>query len=347
MALIIEELNRAHRVQVRYRMDGDKFTLGRAYNNDAILEDMHADGRHAEIHRDEDGNYILHDLNSINGSQLLGNLQDKSVKPGEISSHQIASGDLVQFGKSRLRLFNCDDAVPEATPLHSLESFFSGLSRPLNAILLVLAVACSTVLLSYLGYARSYEWTLAVNILASATIGLAIYAGAWAFIGRVVKHETHFFAHLSIAAIGALTYTVWEWFSGVLNYNFAIGDLMEALDFLVLAIILPAMLWCACYLATNLRRGWRWAVALVLPIGFLGLSLVESVGKLDDFSEAPEISTELKYDNMLLRKPVPMQEFIASSPALFDIPIKKNKSETEKGQNAAAEDIGDNVEVEQ
>ncbi|GAB2887551.1 FHA domain-containing protein [Microbulbifer echini] len=346
MALIIEELNRAHRVQVRYRMDGDKFTLGRAYNNDAILEDIHADGRHAEIRRDESGNYTLHDLNSVNGSQLLGNLKDRSVKPGEISSHQIASGDLIQCGKSRLRVFNCDDHVAEATPLHSLENLFSSMSRPLYAALLVLAVALSTVLLSYLGYARTYQWTIALNILASAIIGLVIYAGIWAFIGRVVRHETHFFAHLSIAAIGALSYAVWEWFGSVLNYNFAIGDTMEILDFLVLAIILPAMLWCACYLATNLGRAWRWAVALVLPIGFLGLSLVETIGGIDHFSETPEISTELKYDNMLLRKPVPMQEFIAGSATVFDIPIEKDDSEeTESRDGSSAED--DSPEVEQ
>ncbi|WP_444924156.1 FHA domain-containing protein [Microbulbifer sp. DLAB2-AF] len=345
MALIIEELNRAHRVQVRYRMEGEKFTLGRAYSNDAILEDIHTDGRHAEIRREEDGSYILHDLNTVNGSQLLGNLKDRSVKPGEISSHQITSGDLIQCGKSRLRIFNCDDDVAEATPLHSLENLFASLSNPLYATLLVLAVALSTVLLSYLGYARTYQWTIAVNILVSAVIGLVIYAGAWAFVGRVVRHETHFFAHLSIAAMGVLTYAVWEWFGSILNYNFAIGDTMEVLDFLVLAVILPTMLWCACYLATNLGRAWRWAVALVLPLGFLGLSLVETISSIDDFRETPALSTELKYDNMLFRKPVPMQEFITGSAALFDIPIKKEEPENESKENSPAEN--ENVEVEQ
>jgi hypothetical protein len=345
MALIIEELNRAHRVQVRYRMEGEKFTLGRAYSNDAILEDIHTDGRHAEIRREEDGSYILHDLNTVNGSQLLGNLKDRSVKPGEISSHQITSGDLIQCGKSRLRIFNCDDDVVEATPLHSLENLFASLSNPLYATLLVLAVALSTVLLSYLGYARTYQWTIAVNILVSAVIGLVIYAGAWAFVGRVVRHETHFFAHLSIAAMGVLTYAVWEWFGSILNYNFAIGDTMEVLDFLVLAVILPTMLWCACYLATNLGRAWRWAVALVLPLGFLGLSLVETISSIDEFRETPALSTELKYDNMLLRKPVPMQEFITGSAALFDIPIKKEEPENESKESSPAEN--ENVEVEQ
>ncbi|WNZ55742.1 FHA domain-containing protein [Microbulbifer sp. MKSA007] len=336
MALIIEELNRAHRVQLRYRMDGDKFTLGRAYDNDAILEDIHSDAHHAEIKRGEDGQYVLHDLNSTNGCQLLGNLKDKSVKPDTIAQHRISSGDLLQCGKSRFRVFHTDDPVPEATPLHSLENLFSSLSHPLGAILLLLCFGFASVLMSYLGYARNYQWTIAVNILATAIIGMVIYAGVWAFIGRVVRHETHFFTHLSIAAIGALTYTFWEWLRGLINFNFAIGTTIQVLDFLVLAIILPAMLWSACYLATNLARGWRWTVALTLPLAFLGLGLAESVNNMDEFSEVPPISTELKYDNMLFRNPVPMQEFIGNSADLFDISIKKK--ETKEGAEGSSSD---------
>ncbi|WP_323845447.1 FHA domain-containing protein [Microbulbifer magnicolonia] len=327
MALIIEELNRANRVQARYRMDGDRFTLGRGYDNDLILEDMHADAHHAEIRLAEDGCYYLRDLDSVNGTQLLGNARDKSIKSGDVSERMIESDDLVQCGKTHLRLINSEAAIPEAVPLHSLESFFGNLSRPAGAIGLLLTVALTTLVISYLGYARNYEWTVAVNLLSGSVIGLLVYAGAWAFIGRVVRHETNFFTHLSIAAIGALIYTGWDWFSTLLNYNFALGNLVQLLDFVVLALILPAMLWCACYLATNLSRGWRWAVALVLPWGFLGLGLAETIGGMDDFSDIPEISTELKYDDLLLRKPVPMEQFIASSPALFDIPIEKKKEE--------------------
>ncbi|SEA45568.1 FHA domain-containing protein [Microbulbifer marinus] len=341
MALIIEELNRAHRVQARYRMEGEHFTLGRGYDNDVILEDVHADARHAEIRRDEDGSYYLHDLSSVNGTQLLGNTRDKSVKFDEISERKVATGDLVQCGKTHLRLIDSDADMAEAVPLHSLESFFEGLSHPAGAIGLLLTVGLATLLISYLGYAREYEWTIVVNLMAGSLIGLLIYAGAWAFVGRVVRHETHFFAHLSIAALGALIYNAWEWFSSLLNYNFALGRLIEVFDFLVLAAIFPAMLWCACYLATNISRGWRWAVALVIPWGFLGIGLAEELADMNDFTDIPEISTELKYDNLLLRDPVPMEQFIASAPALFDIPIEK-KEEEEQGtdEDSAAPEQG-------
>ncbi|MFC6633035.1 FHA domain-containing protein [Microbulbifer taiwanensis] len=342
MALIIEEINRSHRVHARYRMEDDRLTVGRGYDNDIILEDVHADAHHAEIRLGEDGCYYLHDLNSVNGTQLLGNLHDKSIKPGAVSERMIESGDLVQFGKTHLRLSHSEAALPEAVPLHSLESFFAGLSHPAGAIGLLLAVALCTLLVSYLGYARNYEWTIAVNLLSGSVIGLLVYAGAWAFIGRVVRHETHFFTHLSIAALGALVFTGWEWLSSLLNYNFAMANTTSMLDFLVLAILLPAMLWCACYLATNLSRGWRWAAALVLPWGFLGLGLAEEIGSLNDFSEIPEISTELKYDDLLLRKPVPMKQFIASSPTLFDIPIeKKNEESKETDEETVAPDNGE------
>ncbi len=343
MALIIEELNRANRVQARYRMEGERFTLGRGYDNDIILEDIHTDANHAEIRLGEDGCYYLRDLDSVNGTRLLGNVRDKSVKGGDISERRIESGDLVQLGKAHFRLTQSEAAMPVAVPLHSLESLFERLSHPAGAIGLLLAVALSTLLVSYLGYARTYEWTIAANLLTGSVIGLLVYAGAWAFIGRVLRHETHFFTHLSIAALGVLIYTGWEWFSTLLDYNFSLGYLAQVMDFAVLALLLPVILWCACYLATNLSGGWRWGVALLLPWGFLGLGLGEEIGTMDDFTEVPEISTEIKHRDLLLRAPVPLEQFIASSPTLFDIPIEKSKGEQEKPatETAAPENGGD------
>lgn len=330
MALIIEELNRGQRVQARYRVEGERFTLGRGYDNDLVLEDIHADAQHAEIRRGEDGCYYLRDLDSVNGTRLLGNNHDKSVKRGEVSERLIESGDLVQMGKTQLRLCDSEAAVPEAVPMHSLESLFERLSHPAGAIGLLLAVALSTVLTSYLGFAREYEWTIAINLLAGSAMGLLVYAGVWAFIGRVVRHETQFFTHLSIAALAALVYSGWEWLSTLLDFNFSLSGLISMLDLALLAILLPILLWSALYLATNLSRAWRWGIALLLPWGFLGLGLAKDIGKVNDFRALPEISTELKHRDLMLREPVPMEKFIAGSPELFDIPIEKKDGEEEE-----------------
>ena len=344
MALIIEELNRANRVQTRYRMEGDRFTLGRGYDNDAIIEDMHADAEHAAIERREDGCYYLCDLDSTNGVQLLGNNRGRPTKYTEIDKERmVESGDEIQLGKTHLRLINSEASMPPAVPVHSLENILHHFAHPFGAIALLVLLAALTLLISYLGFAQDYQWTTAVNVVIASVIGLLLYAGAWAFIGRVVRHDSQFFTHLTIAALGALVYTTWEWFSSLLDFNFALGKVIPLLNVAVLAILLPTMLWCACYLATNISPRWRLGVALALPLGFLGLSLAEDIAEVGDFQDVPQISTEIKHQQLLWREPVPLDEFIADTQRLFDIPIEKDDDESKdtKPVNAAPEKEND------
>ncbi|WP_250459150.1 FHA domain-containing protein [Microbulbifer litoralis] len=335
MALIIEELNRANKVLARYRMEGDRFTLGRGYHNDVIVEDMHADAAHAEILRGDDDCYYLHDLNSVNGTQLLRNNRDKSVKGAEVDERMVESGDEIQLGKTHFRLTDSEAATAPAVPLHSVEGLFERLAHPALAIALLLAVTAGFVVVSYFGSAEEYQWNIALNLIAGTAVGLLVYAAAWAFIGRVVRHETQFFAHLAIASLAALAYLGWERISSLLDFNYALGETLPLMNFAVLAVLLPAMLWCALYLATNITPRWRWGVSLALPLAFLGLELAGQVGSIREFSEVPEISTTLKHDSLLWRQPVPMDQFIASSPEMFDIPIEE-KADQDAGDGEDA-----------
>ncbi|KUJ83513.1 hypothetical protein AWR36_006560 [Microbulbifer flavimaris] len=337
MALIIEELNRAQRVQARYRMDGDRFTIGRGYDNDAILEDAHADAHHVEIVRGEDGGYLLRDRNSTNGTQLVRNQRDADVQAGEVQERRIVSGDEIQLGRTHLRLVDSEAPMAEAVPLHSLENLFSRLASPAKAVTLLILAGLTTLLIAYLGTAEEVRWTGAINLFFGSIIGLLIYAGAWALIGRVVHHESLFFTQLAIAALGALLFAGWEWFSTFLDYNFAMGNLVEIINVAILAILLPAMLWSAIYLATNITPKWRLAAAVALPWGFLGLTLMEQIGDMAQFDGIPQISTEIKHKDMLLRSPVPLDEFVAKSPSLFDIEIEQEETGTEAESQAEPE----------
>ncbi|MBB5211007.1 FHA domain-containing protein [Microbulbifer hydrolyticus] len=338
MALIIEEINRAHRVGTRYRMDGERTTIGRCYDNAVMVEDPHADPVHAEVVRDEDGCYVLRDLDSLNGMRLIRNFRDKSVKPTNIREHLIESGDEIQIGKSRLRFIDTEMSVPPAIPLHSAETVFDRLATTPVAVALCVLVAALSLWMAYLGSTSEFKWTGAVEVLTDAVLGLLIYAAAWAFIGKVVKHESHFLAHLSIAASAALLYAAWQWFGTLLNFNFSLHQVMPLLNILVLAILIPVMLWCAAYLALNIAPHWRLVASILLPWCFLGFAAAVEIGKMDEFSGAPEVSKELKSKDFLWRKPVPQKEFLASTPALFDIPIEKSKNKRGKSSSKTASD---------
>ncbi|MBY6190305.1 FHA domain-containing protein [Microbulbifer agarilyticus] len=327
MALIIETIDRAHRVCNRFRMEGDRATLGRCYSNEVMLEDPHVDPVHAEVLKDDDGCYVLHDLKSLNGMRLMRNFRDKSVKPMDVDAYQIQCGDEVQLGKSRVRFIDSAMSVSPAIPLHSAENVFDRLATPLVAILLCLLVAGISLWLAFLGSTSEFPWTRVVEVLTDVIFGLLIYAAAWAFIGKVVKHESHFLAHFSIAATAALVYAAWQWFGSLLNFNYSIHHAIPLLNILALAVILPVMLWCAAYLALNIAPHWRLVASIVLPWCFLGFLAAVEIGRMDEFSGSPEVSKELKSKTLLWRKPVPMDEFLAATPALFDIPIKKDKDD--------------------
>ncbi|MFV8781349.1 FHA domain-containing protein [Microbulbifer sp. SA54] len=327
MALIIEEISRAHRVHTRHRMEEDRATLGRSFNNAVIVEDPHVDPVHAEVIRDEDGCYVLRDLQSLNGVQLLRNCRDKSVKPAVVTEHLIQSGDEIQIGKSRLRFTDTDNSVAPAIPLHSAETVFDRLATPMVAVGLCLLVAGLSLWLGYLGTANKVPWTKGIEVITNTIIGLLIYAAAWSFIGRVVRHESHFLAHLSIAGAAVLLFTGWQWFSTLLDYNFSISQAMPLVNTVALGILLPVVLWCAAYLALNLTPRWRLAAAILVPWCFLGLAAAMQIGEMDEFSESPQVSKELKYKDLLWRKPVPLQDFLAQAPDLFDIPLGEKDSD--------------------
>ena len=350
MALIIEEINRAHRVCNRFRLDGERATLGRCYSNEVMLEDPHVDPVHAEVVQDEDGCYVLRDLNSLNGMRLIRNFRDKSVKQADIRERQIQCGDEVQIGKSRVRFIDADMSVAPAIPLHSAENVFDRLATPFMAVALCLLVAGLSLWLAFLGSTSEFEWTGAVEVLTDAVIGLLIYAAAWAFIGKVVKHEAHFLAHLSIAATAALVYAAWQWFGTLLNFNFNLNQALPLLNILALAVILPVMLWCAAYLALNIAPHWRLVASILLPWCFLGFAAAVEIGKMDEFSDAPEVSKELKSKDMLWRKPVPLEDFLAATPALFEIQLDQDDEDggkTKKSQHKKApkKDSEDELDV--
>ncbi|MBN8430259.1 FHA domain-containing protein [Microbulbifer salipaludis] len=332
MALIIEEINRVHRVGARYRLDGERATIGRCYDNAVMVEDPHVDAVHAEVVRDEDGCYVLRDLGSLNGIRLLRNFRDKSVKPTNIREHLIESGDEIQVGKSRLRFIDTDMSVPPAIPLHSAETIFDRLATPPVAVALCVLVAALSLWMAYISSTSEFKWTGAVQVITDAVIGLLIYAAAWAFIGKVVKHESHFLAHLSIAAAAALIYAAWQWFATLLNFNFTLHQVMPLLNILALAILIPVMLWCAAYLALNIAPHWRLVASILLPWCFLGFVAAVEIGKVGEFTGAPEVSKELKSKDFLWRKPEPLDDFLASTPALFDISIEE--SDNKRGKSS-------------
>lgn len=76
----------------RYHFDRDAISIGRARDNDIVVENLSVSRNHARI-RHQDGKYILTDLNSANGSFVNG----QRVTKAELEEH-----DIISIGKHKL-----------------------------------------------------------------------------------------------------------------------------------------------------------------------------------------------------------------------------------------------------
>ena len=78
----IEILSRTGEVIHRHQVADLPIRIGRAYDNDFILDDVHTAAHHAIVQATEDGKVILRDLGSKNGLVHLGKRQNQVLIDG-------------------------------------------------------------------------------------------------------------------------------------------------------------------------------------------------------------------------------------------------------------------------
>jgi len=77
----------------RYVLDGPRASIGRAKETDCVLRDPNVSRRHAELRRNESGDWEVVDLNSTNGIKVNGR---------RVSSSRLRPGDEVTIGTTTL-----------------------------------------------------------------------------------------------------------------------------------------------------------------------------------------------------------------------------------------------------
>jgi pSer/pThr/pTyr-binding forkhead associated (FHA) protein len=79
----------------QFLIEKDVTTAGRHPESDIFLDDITVSRRHAEIRR-KDGNFLVHDMGSLNGTY---------VNRERVENTQLANGDELQIGKFKLVFF--------------------------------------------------------------------------------------------------------------------------------------------------------------------------------------------------------------------------------------------------
>lgn len=246
----VEVLSRHREVLARHRCAGDELRIGRAYDNDVVLDDPHTAPHHLRVRRDEGGRLIADDLGSANGLYL-----DRGRRR---TQRAFLDGEtLLRIGHTYLRIRQTDHAVaPERTVPRSARR---------RLAMLGLAVAILGLKAGSIWLGETVEPVPSrylVPLLGLVAIG-ALWTGLWSMLSRILTNHARFERNLLIALGGLFAYTFYAQFGQLVAFALswpwltayayvAIWSVAAAVCFFSWRVLAPA-------------RSWRKA-AVILPL---------------------------------------------------------------------------------
>lgn len=317
MELIIEQLTPTNKTLQFFKASGETIRIGRAYDNDIILQEEHISPYHAELSVNSEGDLVLNDLDSING---IKDATNKAVKP---NTH-VTSGDKFVFGKLTLRIMEASHKVIEAKKLNFLEEFTSKINHWYWAVAFTSLMYLHYILQAYISSIAKIVWpTLILNniyvILSFIVIALII-----SVLARIFKKDVKLFAIVTLIMCLALIQEYSAIVGNFLWFNWGESNLLGIGNELIEAGLIFAFLWGSFYLASNMNFRRISITSSVLLLSILVLSNLSYFDE-DDVYLYPSYSAIVLPSKWLLIDPISVEENVSASKSLFEQSAKEAK----------------------
>lgn len=311
--IIIEELNRNHKLLSRHKYHQSSIQVGRSYYNDVILSDPHVCPDHLNI--EFDGvNWRIKDLESVNGSFL-------SDRKKNADQHIIQSGDVISIGKTLLRFVFPHHPMAKSIAFGSFESFINIAKKP---VVLILSILLFSLLTAYSLYIQSGV-KLEVSKLIAPVIGACLLAVVWplavGLVSHFTKNDARIWSQIGITFILMnILFFVGE-IERVFYFNSSASSPLALISIIYIAISF-CYFWLNAYIGFEMSEKRRHFVAAGLVVLFFGGYALVDISKSQDFSSLPNYDSTLMPPNYLLRDGISIDEFINDSAILFEQAIE-------------------------
>jgi len=324
--LIVEILERNGRVATRLRLDGKRLHIGRAYDNDVILDDPYVSPEHAELFRDDEGIWHVHDCATTNGTRHSrhGRLND---------ARSLVSGDEIELGRSRLRVIFPGHVVPPAMTEPLPPRWVSMLDRPVMALTALLALAA---MMAYARLIDSREVMTWADLAAPAARVIAFvlaWGAGWALLGWLLQHRHSFAGHCSALALALVALFGLEHLTGYVQFWTNGERLAGMLPYAGTLLLGLGLLYASLLLATQLRR--RTVLLLTHSVcwGLLGVVVLGQLATQPDFLSRPDYATDLKPPVLSWQPAQPPEAFSEAVAATFEELERKSLVEEQPEEN--------------
>lgn len=323
--VFIELLNPDGSLRQRYHQ-ALPVRIGRAYDNDIILDDPYSAAHHAMLEYNQLDELVLSDSGSHNGIKLKHKREAYFVVDGHAS---------YQLGRTRLRIRTADFAVEPEQPDHINHRWEGWLPALAGVLLLALSSLLGTWV-NDLAQKSTTDYLLAMVYM--ITFALA-WSGAWALLGRLFSGQPRFGRQVFITSCMLVVAELWEHLSAITAYAFNWSWLSTFTAAPTIALIAVALYF---HVTT---AGHRWPRRLKAYLLLLTL-LSSSIVMISQYQATKHVSDELYMGNLYppslhISRDQPASEFIAAMARLQNKVDeqrndKKTSSEAETN-NAASE----------
>ncbi len=288
--------------------------IGRALDNDVVLDDPHCAPYHATLELAADGTARLVDLNTQNG--IIGGRNKRAP------AFAVTDDAPYRLGQSAIRVRSSAWALPPERVLSRRRVW-------LYALVAMLAVFAHGVWDIWLGDVQMKSPAY-LNQLGGMALGLALWSSAYALFGRLITGSERFFSHLLIACSGYLTGTVVLYLLELLSFSTSWLWPMRIADQVVIIVA-------ACTVRFHLKiadpRHWptlRIGVVLVAAAAII-VPLTQrwiSHGRLTDVQTLYSV----KHPALRLASPTPIATFSDSTATLKAKVDKARKAEENESE---------------
>lgn len=310
MAVVIETLSRSGKIIEHKLFDADTITIGRGFRSDLRLEDPYVCAEHLVIRQDPlSGAMSFVDCQSVNGCKVNGQ---------PLSAGELLPDDVIQIGRSRLRVFDASDEVAPTAVLSNFEENIGWINKLWVASVLTLMITIMVMLGNYLTTYQTFKiGAILPDFIAQLTL-LFLWPLLLTLLGKLSRKESHFVGLLSITCLFVLALQVVTLLAKWLEFNLVSLPAVEWFSLATNTLLFAIFVWFSLFVAYHQPPRQRNRLTLTIAAVLLVPVLLIKVLNAGDFSAWPKYRMTMLPDAYDMVSPQATQDFIQQSDALFE-----------------------------
>jgi hypothetical protein len=299
--LIIQVGTRQGRLAEIVECKGEAVTLGRSFVNNVVLTDPYVAPEQIRIDK-EGEKWVIKILDDTNPVLLNGS-------PVEEDGAVLNSGDKLTVGRTHLSVFSKDHKFESTRKLLFSSWLYHNRLGPLLPVLAVLFASFLSAFNDYLDLPKSIEYRPFISEALVFVFFVSLWAALWALVGRLLRHQLHFFANLLFTAIMVSFYIMVAPLGEYIEYLSGSLMLSNLYNSFVFLVFLTLLLKFNLSLSSHLKNSG--VVAFSASLTLLLLSYGVNELKQEEFSANAEYADKLKPPFAKFGDDQPIDEYIS------------------------------------